>query len=221
MPHPTFGSAAREPFFPATRVVRLLRDEVSMNVQPHMRMDKPAFLAWADGREGRCELVGGRVVMMVGASRAHGRIVKNLLTALDRRLDPTWWLVLADFGVDVGPDTLRYPDILVEDAGGDPKSFTTASPVFVAEVLSPSTTTVDLGDKAAEYLKLASLAAYVVLSQDEPKGVGAGARGGRISAGSAGGRRRGRRDRDHRVRPRSAALGALRRPRCYLTDAEK
>ena len=140
-----------------------------MNVQPHMRMDKPAFLAWAEGREGRCELVGGRVVMMVGASRAHGRIVKNLLTALDRRLDPSRWLVLADFGVDVGPDTLRYPDILVEDAGGDPKSFTTASPVFVAEVLAPSTTTVDLGDKAAEYLKLASLAVYVVLSQDEPK----------------------------------------------------
>jgi Uma2 family endonuclease len=92
-----------------------------------------------------------------------------LLTALDRRLDPNRWLVLADFGVDIGPDTLRYPDILVEDAGGDPRSFTTASPVFVAEVLSPSTTTFDLGDKAAEYLKLASLAAYVVLAQDEPK----------------------------------------------------
>jgi Uma2 family endonuclease len=107
--------------------------------------------------------------MMAGASRAHAHIIKNLLTALDRRLDPSRWLVLADFGVDVGPDTLRYPDILVEDAGADPKSFTTASPVFVAEVLSPSTTTVDLGDKAAEYLKLASLAIHVVLSQDEPK----------------------------------------------------
>jgi Uma2 family endonuclease len=140
-----------------------------MNVQPHTRMDKSAFLAWADGREERCELVRGRIVMMAGASRAHGLITANLLTALARRLDSARWAVLADFGVDVGPDTLRYPDILVEAAGGDPKSFTTNSPVLVAEVLSPSTTTVDLGDKAAEYLKLSSLAAYVVLSQDEPK----------------------------------------------------
>jgi Uma2 family endonuclease len=42
-----------------------------------------------------------------------------------------------------------------------------AAPALVAEVLSPSSAT--LGDKAAEYLRLASLAAYLVLSQDEIK----------------------------------------------------
>jgi Uma2 family endonuclease len=36
-------------------------------------------------------------------------------------------------------------------------------------VLSPSTSTVDLGDKVAEYLELPSLLAYLVFSQDEPK----------------------------------------------------
>jgi Uma2 family endonuclease len=36
-------------------------------------------------------------------------------------------------------------------------------------VLSPSTAEIDLGDKAAEYLQVPSLQAYMVLSQDEPK----------------------------------------------------
>jgi Putative restriction endonuclease len=53
-----------------------------MNVQLPTHMDKAAFLAWADGREGHYELVGGRVVMMVGASRAHGIIIRNLILTL-------------------------------------------------------------------------------------------------------------------------------------------
>jgi Uma2 family endonuclease len=35
--------------------------------------------------------------------------------------------------------------------------------------VSPSSATYDLGDKAAEYLRLPSLTAYLVLAQDEPK----------------------------------------------------
>jgi len=37
-------------------------------------------------------------------------------------------------------------------------------------VLSPASVEIDLGDKAAEYLRIPSLFAYIVLSQDEPKG---------------------------------------------------
>jgi Uma2 family endonuclease len=36
-------------------------------------------------------------------------------------------------------------------------------------VISPSSATDDLGDKAAQYLKMSSLSAYLVLAQDEPK----------------------------------------------------
>jgi Uma2 family endonuclease len=43
------------------------------------------------------------------------------------------------------------------------------APILVAEVLSPSSVTDDLGDKATEYLHLPGLSAYLVLSQDEPK----------------------------------------------------
>jgi Uma2 family endonuclease len=139
-----------------------------MNV-PQMRMDKVAFLDWADVQEERCELVGGRVVMMMRPVRAHARISGNLYSALRARLEGSRWGVLSDFGTDVGPYTLRYPDIVVEALGQDLKGRTAPEPVFIAEVLSPSTATADLGDKVGEYLSLPSLAAYLVLSQDEAK----------------------------------------------------
>jgi Uma2 family endonuclease len=140
-----------------------------MNVHLPVHLDKAGFLAWAEGREERYELAQGRVVMTVGATRAHGMIVRNLLVILHGQLNPLEWTVISDFGLDLGPETLRYPDVMVERAGADGKERMTSEPVFVAEVLSPSTTDIDLGDKAAEYLGVASLSCYLVLSQDTPK----------------------------------------------------
>jgi Uma2 family endonuclease len=96
-----------------------------MNVQLPVHMDKTAFLAWVQGREERYELVDGRVVMMTGASRTHGILVLNIAMLLRSQLDPT--TVIADFGLDAGPRTLRYPDIMVDRAGGD---YTTSDPVL-------------------------------------------------------------------------------------------
>ena len=140
-----------------------------MNFQPNLRMDKAAFLARMQATEERCELAGGRVVMMPGASRVHGRIVRKLVAALSSRLDPLRWEVFEEFGLDVGPDTLRYPDVVVDRAGGGDKDYTATAPVLLAEVLSPSTAEIDLGDKATEYLRIPSVLAYIVLSQDGPK----------------------------------------------------
>jgi Uma2 family endonuclease len=140
-----------------------------MNVRPNLRMSKAAFIEWSATKEERCELAGGRVVMMPRPSRAHGMIAMNLAFLLRPRLDPKQWVVIAEFGLDAGPDTLRYPDIVVDHAGGGGKDYTATAPALLAEVLSPSTAEIDLGDKAAEYLQLSSLLAYIVLSQDEPK----------------------------------------------------
>ncbi len=141
-----------------------------MNVQPQLHMDKAGFLAWVQGREERFELAEGRVLMMTGGSRAHGQITANLFRTLDARLNPNKWTILSDFGVDVGPETLRYPDIVVDCATEAPRDLIATAPVLIAEVLSPSTERLDLGDKAAEYLRLGSLAAYLVFAQDELKG---------------------------------------------------
>jgi Uma2 family endonuclease len=141
-----------------------------MNVQPNLYMDKPKFLAWVQGREGRYELAERRVVMMTGGSRGHGVIMRRLASSLEKRLDGTRWTVLtSDFGVDLGPRTIRYPDVVVDSVGGSFDDLVATAPTLIAEIVSPSSATYDLGDKAAEYLRLPSLTAYLVLAQDEPK----------------------------------------------------
>ena len=140
-----------------------------MNVQLPAQMDKAGFLAWLEGSEEPYELVGGRVVMTTRPSRAHAIIVSNLVVALRRQLDPKLWIVVAAFGVDAGPRTLRFPDIMVDHAGGGRGDLTANGPTLLAEVLSPSTARVDLGDKAAEFLHLPTLMAYIVVAQDERK----------------------------------------------------
>jgi Uma2 family endonuclease len=140
-----------------------------MNVQPDLQMDKAAFLAWVEGREGRYELAGGHVSMMTGGTMGHGLIVGNLFELLRALLDRKRWVVVTEFGVDVGPRTIRYPDVVVDHPGAGLKDLTAKAPALVAEVLSPATAKIDLGDKAAEYLRLPSLDAYLVLAQDEAK----------------------------------------------------
>lgn len=142
-----------------------------MNVHLNMSMAKPAFLGWVQEREERYELVLGRIMMMTGRSRGHAITTRRLAVALEKRLDHRRWTVLtSDFGVDLGPSTVRYPDVLVDVAGGDLNDLTATSPVLIAEVLSPSSSaTDDLGDKAAEYLRLSTLLGHVVLASDQPK----------------------------------------------------
>jgi Uma2 family endonuclease len=141
-----------------------------MNVQLDLRMGKSEFLTWVQAHEGRYELAGSRVVMMTGGSRGHAILVRRLATALEKRLDVNRWTVLtSDFGVELGPSTVRYPDVVVDVASGRLKDLTATAPAVIAEVLSPSSVKDDLGPKADEYVRLPSLSAYLVLAQDEPK----------------------------------------------------
>lgn len=140
-----------------------------MNVQLPRRMDKAGFLHWVQGRDERYELDRGRVTMMTGGSRAHWQITFNLAKALDARLDPNKWAVLPEFGVNLEAESIRFPDVVVDIAGETARDLTATRPVLIAEILSPTSERVDLGDKSAEYLRLPSLAAYLVFAQDEVK----------------------------------------------------
>jgi len=140
-----------------------------MNVQLPIHMDQKAFLAWAESQEERYELDRGRVIMMTGGSREHWVINFNLAKALDARIDAERFMVVPELGVDLAPHTIRFPDVVVDVVGETRGDLTARAPVLIAEVLSPSSERIDLGDKAAEYLKLPSLLAYLVFAQDEMK----------------------------------------------------
>ena len=110
-------------------------NEARMNVQLPVRMDKTAFLDWVQGREERYELDRGRVIMMTGGSRGHWQIAFNLAKALDARLDPNRWAVLPEFGVKLEPESVRFPDVIVDVAGERSKDLTATAPTLIAEVL--------------------------------------------------------------------------------------
>src|SRR5829696_7505041 len=100
------------------------------------------------------------------AGRATARCAAALLDKLIADGD-LYEIASSDFGVNT-PLSRRFPDVLVEPASHDGKGRTSESPIFIAEVMSPSTVTVDRKKKPAEYATLASLQTYAVFSQDEP-----------------------------------------------------
>ena len=140
-----------------------------MKAELPVNIDKATFLTWVQTRERkRYELVEGVGVEAGLHTRAHAMLAGNLMKVLDAALGGHQWHVLLSFGVDTGPNTVRDPDVLV-DRGGHTTDLTANSPVLIAEVLSPHSIETDLHCKPAEYMKLPSLLAYIVLSHDEPK----------------------------------------------------
>jgi Uma2 family endonuclease len=135
---------------------------------PAPPVDRETFQRWLVNQERRYEWVEGKIIMMTEVSRDHSRIVTNLVVALAAILDRELYeIASSDFGVNT-PLSRRFPDVLVEPASRDGKGRTSESPIFIAEVMSPSTVTVDRKKKPAEYATLASLQTYAVFSQDEP-----------------------------------------------------
>ena len=124
--------------------------------------------------EERYAYVRGEVVAMSGASLRHNRIVRNLLRAIDTRLEGKPCEVLpTDMRIKV-PAALpyRYADLVVvcgepviEDMQG---LELLVNPLVIIEVLSASTEAYDRGIKFFEYQSIASFQEYVLIAQDHP-----------------------------------------------------
>lgn len=143
-----------------------------MNLQATSPTTVDDFLRWNEGREGKREFVRGRVIeLMINVTRNHARLATRLVLQLAQQLDLDRFDVgTADFGVRTA-DGVRYPDVVVDligpaSKGGD---LAATAPVFLAEILSASSSARDLGEKVADYTALASLRHYLVLSQDEAR----------------------------------------------------
>ena len=104
----------------------------------------------------------GLVTAMAGGSLAHWILAGNLITALNNGLRGN--------GCHAGGSDLlfrtgsgqmfTYPDVMVVCGAMEPmpvRKHVLTNPVFVAEVLSPSTEALDRGAKSTEYRATASL----------------------------------------------------------------
>ena len=135
--------------------------------------DPDAFLRWASTRpreEGKYELSKGRVQhTMINVNRRHALIVTNITYEILRQIDrDRFFLAATDFAVRTSAG-IRGPDIVVDDAKQDGSALSTDRPIFIAEVLSPSSIGRDFTEKLEEYTTIASLQTYLICSQDQPR----------------------------------------------------
>lgn len=93
------------------------------------------FLDWEDGQEGKHEFDGSQIIDMTGGSRAHQRIVGNLLRWLEDNLDPERFDAIQEMRLDVG-GKIRYPDMAIVKAPVDETEKTLRDAVVLFEVLS-------------------------------------------------------------------------------------
>jgi len=99
----------------------------------------------------RHELVDGALVMTPAPQWRHQSAVVRLVVALDAACPADLRVVVAPFAVLLGPDTVVQPDLLVAPRSAISDTGLDGPPLLAIEVLSPSTTHIDLGLKKARY----------------------------------------------------------------------
>lgn len=133
-------------------------------------MDVDAFLAWADGRDGRWELRDGRPVMMAPERAIHALTKAAAYEALKagvQRAGLPCRVFPDGMTVRIGARTAYEPDALVVCPSPlDLNSMEIPNPAIVVEVLSPSSAADDHGPKLDGYFSLPSVEHYLILDPD-------------------------------------------------------
>ncbi|GJD79961.1 Uma2 family endonuclease [Methylobacterium gregans] len=130
-------------------------------------MTADEFLVWAEGRPGRYELDAGAVVTMSPQRARHARAKSRVQRALERALERgnLSCEAFADgMTVRVDRETVYEPDALVQcGAYIDEDAIEIADPIVVVEILSPSTRSIDSGEKLTGYFRIPSVQHYLIV----------------------------------------------------------
>jgi Uma2 family endonuclease len=143
-----------------------------MQPQPKPFLSPEAYLAIEREAETRSEYLDGEMFAMTGGSRQHNLIVTNVVRELSLQLKRRPCEVYSNDQRVRIPETglYTYPDIVVvcgEPSFEDESVDTLLNPILILEVLSPTTEAYDRGKKFESYRTIASLAEYVLISQQE------------------------------------------------------
>ena len=120
----------------------------------------------------KSEYYKGEIFAMSGASFHHNKIMVNFLTLLSLKLrGKNCSPYGSDLRVHIPANSLyTYPDISIvcgKEESIDKNFDTLLNPVFLAEILSPSTSDYDTGGKFALYRSIESLKEYWTISSFE------------------------------------------------------
>lgn len=131
------------------------------------RMTLDEFLAWEATQQERHEFVDGEAFAMAGGTLVHSRITLNIATALDGQLGGRGCEVLASDAQVLAGQNIFYPDVIVACGPDALEGNQVRAPVFIAEVLSPSTERYDRGSKWQSYQEsLPSLRTFLFVAED-------------------------------------------------------
>ncbi len=115
------------------------------------------------------EYLDGEVYEMAGTSIRHNRIIRNLLSRLNEKLDGS---DCETFFVDIKVYVKKlnryyYPDLLVVCGEINQNEHFTNSPLIIIEILSPSTALTDRREKMFAYKEIESLVEYILIEQNK------------------------------------------------------
>lgn len=129
-------------------------------------LSREEFRRWAEGRKERYERVAGEPVAMSPERIEHARIKSRVWAALDRAIRAAQLPCEAlpdGITVEIDQDTDYEPDAVVNCGPLAPgEAVAVANPVIVVEVLSPSTQSIDVTEKLADYFKVPTIQHYLV-----------------------------------------------------------
>ena len=132
-----------------------------------VHLSREEFRRWAEGKRGRYERIAGEPVAMSPERIVHARVKSRIWAALDlaiRKANLPCEALPDGITVEVDADTDYEPDAIVNCGPPAPDDAIAATnPVVVVEVLSPSTESIDLADKLADYFKVPSIYHYLIV----------------------------------------------------------
>ncbi len=139
-----------------------------MNALPQAKPTLDDFLTWENAQPERHEFYRGEVFAMVGARRAHGTVVGNLMREIGNRLKGSPCRPFTDgMKIQIADDTILYPDVFVTcDKADLATDMIFRAPTVVFEVLSHSTQAYDRSQKFALYRRLPALKEYVLIDPE-------------------------------------------------------
>lgn len=138
-------------------------------------MSEAEYLEFEEKSDIKHEYKAGKIYAMAGAGWNHNIINGNTQTSLNSQLvGKPCSAVSSDMRLKVVSKSVsfHYPDTMVicgEPEFVEGRSDTISNPTVIVEVLSPSTALKDHNEKLDEYIKIASVQEYVLISQHEAK----------------------------------------------------
>ena len=134
------------------------------------KMTIEEYLLWELDQDLRYEYINGEVFAMTGGTIPHNDIALNLYTALRPHLRPRGCRVnVSDVKVRVtSKSPYFYPDLIVSCDHQDLNAHKfIQNPKLIVEVLSPSTSSKDRGEKFRYYLGMPTLQEYLLIDSEK------------------------------------------------------